>query len=309
MKPKLGLAELVNIFNMSRQAIHLKIKTQKIPSYKHGTQIYIKHEGARQLLGHKINPKIFAFELVKGGVGKTSLCFHCAVKASLHGLKCALIDLDQQANLTRAFRIDASKSPIMIDVIKDKLNLKDSLIKTDLGIDILPSRFENAILDTYLLINALPLDRVFKQILEPLKKDYDLVFIDCPPSLGAAVTAAVIASDYTIAPVEPDEFSMSGLALTIKEVEDISQKYGKDVSVKIVLNKFSTKTNLSHKTLAALLSSSKTKKLLCQSFIRNSQEFPNSFDKGLSIYENLKPTPAKEDIDLLTKELIEMCAT
>lgn len=307
MEPKIQFIDVSNFLNITLQGVHKQIKTQKIPYYKTGNKNYLNHEGSKQLFNLKINPKIIAFELVKGGVGKTSLSFHCAIRASLYGLKCALIDLDQQANLTRAFRIDATNRPTMIDVIKDKLAINKALLEVTHGVSLLPSRFENAMLNTFLLINAIPLDRVLKQLIEPLKNYYDLIFIDCPPDLGATVTATAIASDFIIAPIEPDEFSMSGLELTLNELENISQKYDKNISIKIVLNKFNTKTNLSHQTLATLINNEKTRGLVCKSFIRASQDFPNAFDKGLSIFDTLKTSIAKEDIDLLTKELIEMC--
>jgi len=249
--------------------------------------------------------------LVKGGVGKTSLSFNCAIRASLYGLKCALIDLDQQANLTRAFRanINTNDYPIMIDIIKDKLNINNALINVCQGIDLLPSGFENAMLNTFLLINAIPLDRAFKQLITPLKKSYDLIFIDCPPDLGATVTAAAIASDFIIAPIEPDDFSLDGLELTLNELKNISEKFDKNIPIKVVLNKFNTKTNLSHQTLATLINNEKTRNLICKSFIRANQELPNAIEKGLSIFDGLKSSGAKEDIDLLTKELLEMCKT
>lgn len=307
MQPKIQFIDVATFLNITLQGIHKQIKTKNIPYYKAGNKNYLTHEGSKQLFNLKVNPKIIAFELVKGGVGKTSLSFHCAVRASLYGLKCVLIDLDQQANLTRAFRLNTNNHPVMIDVIKDKLNINNALLNVASGIDLLPSRFENAMLNTFLLINAIPLDRVFKQLLEPLKRSYDLIFIDCPPDLGATVTATAISSDFILAPIEPDEFSMSGLELTLNELGNISQKYDKNILVKIVLNKFNTKTNLSHQTLASLVNNEKTRDLVCKSFIRTSQDFPNAFDKGLSIFDTLKASIAKEDIDLLTRELLEIC--
>lgn len=306
MEPKIQFTDIASFQNISLPGVHKQIKTKQIPCYRSGKKNYLTHEGAKQLLNLKVNPTIIAFELVKGGVGKTSLSFHCAVRASLYGLKCAIIDLDQQANLTRAFRVNANNSPIMLDIVKEKLTLKDHLIKAADGIDMLPSRFENAMLNTVLLINAFPLDRVFKQLIEPLKSHYDLIFIDCPPDLGATVTATAMASDFILAPIEPDEFSMAGLELTLSELGNIGQKYEKNIPIKIVLNKFNGKTNLSHRTLTALINNEKTRNLLLKSFIRTSQDFPNAFDKGLSIFDSLKTSIAKEDIDLLTKELLEI---
>jgi chromosome partitioning protein len=306
MQPKINIIDSSDFMNITVMGVMKQLKTKKIILQKTRTTKYLTHNEAIKLFNFKVKPTAIAFELVKGGVGKTSLSFHCAVRASLYGLKCAMIDLDQQANLTRAFRINAINHNVMIDIIKGELNVKDYLIRAIDGIDLLPSSFDNAMLNTYLLMNAFPLDSVFKKQIDLLKKDYDLIFIDCPPDLGATVTAAAMASDILVAPIEPDEFSLSGLSLTLKQINRLNQKYNKNTLVKIVLNKFNGKTNLSHKTLAMLLSDVKTKELLFNSFIRLSQDFPNTFDKGISIFDSLKQSVAKEDIDLLTKELLEM---
>ena len=79
------------------------------------------------------------------------------------------------------------------------------------------------------------------------------------------------------------------------------------VNIKILLNKFDARTNLSHQVLTALLADEKFNGKLFKSFIRTSQEFPNSISKGASIYDSLKPSTAKEDIDLLCRELIDLC--
>lgn len=306
INPKITVVEISKFMGITPQGAHQQIKTREIKYYRTGNVNYLKHEEAKQFFNFKIKPTVIAFELVKGGVGKTSLSFHCAVRASLYGLKCAMIDLDQQANLTRAFGINENDNPIMIDIIEGKLSLKDNLIKVSSGIDLLPSKFENAMLNTYLLINNLSLEEIFKQHIEPLKEIYDLIFIDCPPDLGSAVTATVMASDLIIAPIEPDRFSISGLDLTLNEINKISHQCNKNIPVKIVLNKFNPKTNLSHQTLSNLFSNEKTKNLLFKSFISLSQDFPNSFNECLSLFDTVGKSTAKNDIDLLTREILEM---
>ena len=307
MKPKITIIDISKFMNLTPQAIHAQVKVKNIKSYRTPNKInYLQHEEARELLNIKVKPSVIAFELVKGGVGKTSLSFHCAVRASLYGLRCAIIDLDQQANLTRAFGINETNTPIMIDVIKNNLSLKDSLINVSNGIDLLPSSFENAMLNTSLLINNAPLNTIFKDKIEPLKNYYDLIFIDCPPDLGAAVTATALASDLIIAPIEPDRFSISGLELTVREINNICREYDREIPIRIVINKYNTKTTLSSQTLCTILRNDSTRDLLLKTLVNISQEFPNCFDRGVSVFETFKKSTAKEDIDLLARELIEM---
>jgi chromosome partitioning protein len=192
----------------------------------------------------------------------------CAVRASLYGLRVAMIDLDQQANLTRACRIDTNKIVTMIDVITNNITLNDHMAPVADGLDLFPSKFESAVLSTTfnkkrtLLINTFPLDRVFKDLIDPLRENYDLIFIDCPPDLDAIVTAAVLAADFVWAPVEPDEFSIGGFHLTNMELK----KY-------LLVNKYDNRTFLSHKTLSGLMNDKETRALLFKSFIPDLSSF------------------------------------
>jgi chromosome partitioning protein len=171
----------------------------------------------------------------------------------------------------------------------------------------LPSRIENAVLDNLFAINSLPVDREIKKRIAILKKKYDFIFIDCPPSLGQSVTAASLAADYIIVPVDPEKFSLSGLNVTLTELEkNVSEKFEVPLTIKIVLNKFDGRTFLSHTVLTSLFSDSEYQRRLFKTFIRTSQELPNSVSKCKTIYDSLKSTTAKEDIDLLAREIIDI---
>lgn len=308
MTPKLSVKDAAMFLGQTVQSVYKQLTAKDIPVKSTGAnRIYIDHNSGQQLFNIKINPTVITTEIVKGGVGKTSITFHCAVRASLYGLKVAMIDLDQQANLTRACRIDTNKIVAMIDAISNNIPLKDNMIRVADGLDLFPSKFENALLSTTLVINTLPLHKIFKELIDPLRRSYDLIFIDCPPDLDATVTAAVLAADFVLIPIEPDEFSVSGFCLTNKELKKIEKRFDKQIPIRIVMNKYDNRTFLSHKTLAELVNDQEIGVLLFKSFIRNCQEFSNILIKKESLFDSMRASPAKEDIDSLTKEIIEFC--
>ena len=194
----------------------------------------------------------------------------------------------------------------MVDVINGNFAIEDSIISVGEGLDLMPSRIENAVLDNILMIKRLPLDRVYKDKISFLKKsrNYGLILIDCPPALGQSVTAASLAVDCIIAPVTPEKFSLSGLKVTNQEIDAIKTSYKKNIPLKIVLNKFDSRTTLSHETLSLLIKHEIFGDKLFKSYIMSSKEFPNSTAKEMSIFDTLKNNSAKEDIDLLTRELL-----
>lgn len=306
MKPKMLASEASDFLEISLPALHKQIKSKHLDYVKSQNKLYFEHNTAKNIFKMNFVPSCWSWQNLKGGVGKTHLSFATAVRLTLYGAKVAVIDLDQQGNFTQACGIDCENKPILIDLISEKLNIEECMVPVIDGLDILPSRIENAVLDNLFALNSLPVDRELKKRVEKLKKKYDFVFIDCPPSLGQSVISASLAADCIIVPVDPERFSLSGLNVTLQELEKgVAEKFEVELKVKIVLNKFDGRTSLSHKVLSTLFEDDNYRKRLFKTFVRTSQELPNAVSNGRTIFDSLKSTTAKEDIDLLTRELIE----
>jgi len=306
MNTKITASDAAQFFGVTLQSIHKQLKQKNLISYKNQNRVYFGHETARDLFKIDFDKKIISFQIVKGGTGKTSITHSLALRANLYGARVLCIDIDQQGNLSQAFNVNAKNSPIMIDILANHLNIQDSIISISKGIDIVPSRIENAVLDNFLMLNKYPLDKVYMELIKDIYQNYDLIIIDCPPALGQSVAAATLASDIIIAPVTPEQFSLSGLKISFEEINTISHRFKKDLCFKIVLNKFDTRTALSTEVLSTILNHELFKNLICNTFIRNCQEFPNAIYSGSNIFATLKNTTAKEDIDLFTKELLNL---
>lgn len=306
MNPRITAAEAASILGLSVQAIHKQLKSKNLECSKSQNRVYFGHETARNLFEFKFTPQIISFQIVKGGTGKTSIALSFSVRANLYGARVLCIDLDQQGNLTQALQVDAENKPVLIDVIKQRLDIEDSIVPVSPGLDLIPSRIENAVLDNLLMLERHPLHTVFKESLEKLKRKYDVIVIDCPPALGQAVAAITLASDLIIAPVTPEEFSLSGLKISFEEIKEMEKKYGTKIPFKLILNKFDTRTTLSHEILTTLIKHPIYGERLFKSYIRSSQEFPNTISASQSIFDTLKSNSAKEDIDLFTREALNI---
>lgn len=303
---KIAASEAAQFLGVTLQYIHKQLKQKKLVSFKNQNRVYFGHKTARELFKIKFEKKIISFQIVKGGTGKTSITHSFALRANLYGARVLCIDIDQQGNLSQAFNIDAKNLPVMIDVISNNVDIKDAIIPISEGLDILPSRIENAVLDNFFMLNKYPLDKVYIDLINEVYQNYDLILIDCPPALGQSVAAATLASDMVIAPVTPEQFSLSGLKISFEEINMISNRFKKNLCFKIVLNKFDTRTALSTEVLSTILNHKLFKDLTCNTFIRNCQEFPNTIYSKSNIFSTLKNTSAKEDIDLFTKEILDL---
>jgi chromosome partitioning protein len=297
-------ADSAEFLGITIQGVHRYLKLHDLETTKTHNRVYFGFETARKLFKLKFDHTIISFQVVKGGTGKTSIAHAFAVRANLYGARVLCIDLDQQGNLTQAFKVNARDVPIMIDVLNGNHNIKEAILNISFGLDLLPSRIENAILDKFLMLDKYSLDRVYEDLIRKVKNEYDVIVIDCPPALGHSVAAATLASDIVIAPITPDYFSLAGLKITHDEIKSLGSKYGKELNLKVLINKFDQRNALSSEVLKTIMTHDLYKDTLCKTFIRACQEIQNSIYKGINIFSSLKNTPAKEDIDLLTQEIL-----
>lgn len=307
MEPKMTISQAAAFLNISVQAVHKRIKSKGLPIIRKQNRFCFGHETARSLFNLEFQGKTYVIQNVKGGTGKTEKVFCLSLRANLYGARVLAIDLDPQGNLTKnCFKLVAKDKPIMVDIVDNGIPAEQAIINIMPGLDILPSHFDNTALDTILLIRQHPLDKVYKAIIDKLKPFYDVIFIDCPPALNANTTAAFLAADEIISPLEPDDSAIDGLFRLEKELKAIKEKYHKEIPVKIIFNKFNARNSLSHEKWALLKDSPKYSEMLYHPYVRICQEFPNARDDGVTIFDNFRMTAAKEDIDLLTRQILNI---
>ena len=308
MKPKILASEVADILGVTVQAVHKQLKQKKISHSKMRNRVYFDQESANVFFNNFKSPcKVVVFVLVKGGVGKTTLCREVAIRSTLMGKKVLLIEIDHQGNLTKSFGVKAQAIPVLIDLLNDeKIDIKEAIVPVIPGLDILPSRYDNSILDTYIMLKAIPLNKVLKTKIKPLKKEYDLVLIDCPPSLGQAVSSAVISADLIVLPTTPCDFSDSGIDTTVREIERMTKDYDINVPMKIILNQYDNRERDSYETLSELIKHKKYGNILFNCYVRKCKEIEKLRRRYSTVFESTASTNGREDIDRLTREILEM---
>jgi chromosome partitioning protein len=306
MDPKMLIKEAAIALNITEKEVLSKLETLKLSFYKSSNLAYFGHNSAKEFFNIERNPKVVAFQIVKGGTGKTSLASAFAVRANLYGLKVLCIDLDQQGNLTHTFNINAENYPVMIDILAEGYTYEQAITKVYPGLYLLSSRIENALIDDVIKLRKLPLEIVYKDYFNDLKKQYDLIVVDCPPNLGQSVAAVTLAVDMVVSPVVPENFALSGLKITCNAIKELEHNYNTSIAFKILVNKYDARTILSQDALHMLSKHPVYSPHLLQTYIRTSQEFPNAIAKNKTIFDQIKPTIAKLDVDSLTRELLQI---
>lgn len=147
---------------MTVQAIHKQLKAKHLSFEKSQNRVFFSHETSKDLFPIEFKQKIIAIQIVKGGTGKTSLAQSIAIRANLYGARVLCIDLDQQGNLTQAFNVNPEELPVMIDLLSEGRPVSEGVVTIVPGLDLIPSRIENAVLDNTIMLKRFPLDRVYR---------------------------------------------------------------------------------------------------------------------------------------------------
>lgn len=305
-QPKRAIADVAEFLGISMQAVHKQLKSKNINCEKIGNKTFLTYESAKELFNFKFKRKKIAVQIVKGGTGKTTTINNIGSCINTYGAKVLLIDADPQGNLTDANGVDAEEYPVLIDILKGNAKIEDCIVNISSGLDLLPSRIENVILDNEIVNLRLPLEKLYSNILRSVEKNYDFILIDCPPTMGQAVTAASLFADIILAPLNPDKFSAKGLKILKQEVDTLNNHFHKQIEYKVFLNKFSGKTILSDKAIVSLISDPELEGKVLSTTVQYAQEIPNITDDNKNAFSNLKKSLVREDFDRLTRELLNI---
>lgn len=190
--------------------------------------------------------KVIAVVNQKGGVGKTTTTINLTAALTECGKKVLMCDFDPQANATSGLGVEKRRVKHSIyDVIINDIPAKDAIVSTKFG-DVLPSSADLAGAAVELLTMDSPNFRL-KNALEAVKGDYDVIFIDCPPSLELLTVNALAAADSILVPVQCEYFALEGLADLMTTLRLIKKRINPNLDIfGVLLTMYDGRTNFSN---------------------------------------------------------------
>jgi chromosome partitioning protein len=232
----------------------------------------------------------------KGGTGKTTTVRTLTDAYRRAGLDVLCVDLDPQGNLSDYFDVPADASPTVADVLAGQAKAADAVHE-----DVLPANLGLAEAEV-ILAGKMGRELTLKRALREVKRRYDLVLVDCPPSLGLLTVNALVAADHALISSEAEYFSLQGVEQALEVVELAKESLHPDLDwLGVVLNIADMRLVHAREALKSL--KERFGERVFDTVIRRSVRYAESAERGVSILDYAPDLGA--DYQALAAEVLE----
>ena len=205
------------------------------------------------------NGRVIALANQKGGTGKTTTTVNLGIGLARLGKKVLLIDADPQGDLTTCLgwqnqdSLQTTLATVMENVIRDQpFSVEEGILHHSEGVDLMPSNIELSAMEMS-LVNAMSREFTLRSYVNEAKKHYDVVLIDCMPSLGMITINALAAADSVIIPVQAHYLPAKGMTQLMRTISKVKKQINPALKVDgVLLTLVDGRTNLAKVTADTL---------------------------------------------------------
>lgn len=241
----------------------------------------------------------------KGGVGKTTSTINLGAALAEAGRKVLLVDFDPQGALSAGFGANPHELDLTVyNVMMDrKVDIREVIQATEFAnIDLLPANIDLSAAEVQ-LVNEVAREQVLASALRAVENDYDVILIDCQPSLGLLTVNALTASDGVIIPLICEFFALRAVALLVDSIEKVQDRLNPKLEIDgVVATMFDTRTLHSKEVLARIVDAFGDK--VFDTVIKRTVKFPDASVSAEPILSYATNHPGAEAYRQLARELI-----
>lgn len=249
--------------------------------------------------------KVIAISNHKGGVGKTTSAVNIGAGLNKLGKRVLLIDLDPQANLSQSLAITDQGQNIYTLLKSMATNYRTKIAPVTIaeGLELIPSTLDLSGAEIELSSEA-GREYILRELIEPLRSQYDYILIDSPPSLGLLTINAFTASDEVLIPLQAQYLALQGLTKLIEVIDKIRTRLNKDLKIGgVLITQYDSRKVLNRDIVASIEAYFKTE--VFKARIRDNVALAEAPTQGVDIFRYQAKSYGAEDYLELCKEIIK----